>query len=82
VVRESRTKRIHCKGAWHEHKTKNINDSKLYSIRIPLVGRNIVMGIAAEYDGNFVVSGAWAVRVTSFVIGTNTTVLISALAAK
>ena len=39
------------------------------------------MNVVAEWDGKFVVRGAWAVRVTFFVIGTNTTVVISALAA-
>jgi hypothetical protein len=59
-----------------------MKDSKWYCIRIPLVWRNIVMSVVAGCDGNFVVRGAWAVRVTVFVIGTNTTVVISALAAK
>jgi hypothetical protein len=59
-----------------------MNDSKLYSIRIPLVGRNIVMSVVEECDWNFVVRGAWAARVTSIIIGTNTTVVILALAAK
>ena len=59
-----------------------MNDSKLYCIRISLVGRNNVMIVVAGCDGNFVVRDPGAVHVTAFVIPTNTTVLILALVAK
>jgi len=52
VVRVGRMKGMHYKWDWHEHKTVYINDSKLYCIRIALVGRNIVMSVVAECDGN------------------------------
>jgi hypothetical protein len=75
-------RRIHCKTDRQEHKKKNMNDSKLYCIRFPFVGRNIVMSVVAVCDGNFVVRDGWDVHVTAFVIGTNRTVVIPALAAK